>query len=369
MSVVVVDWLGRGGIAQTAEVWASTVCRYGVPVELVSRPGREIAVDRPGKLTRGPRGVQHAGVVAAAVRAIRLRRPRLVVIHSWLLPVSELPVYFAARAVGAELVVVAHNHESHTRSTGLDIGLSKALGMADRVICHSDFVANSIRLPNTTSLSVIPHPKPEGLLRFDMGVGAATDRPTCLQFGVQRGTKDVTLIAALADERYDRWSFIAAGTLANALKPSKGLDVRTGFQSAESLVAIVRQSDAVLLPYERASQSGAVVLARCLGAVPIASAVGGIPEQIDDGEDGILVSPGAAQGEWVAALDKAANPTFRNRCVEQGLKRMDLEHERFARFVEELALGTAGRHGGRRADRGSTYGHIDSENLGRHVGG
>ena len=58
----------------------------------------------------------------------------------------------------------------------------------------------------------------------------------------------------------------------------------------------------VLFPYRFATQSAAVVFAQQLGVVPVASAVGGIAEQIDDGVDGLLLPPDAGLGVWREAL-------------------------------------------------------------------
>ncbi len=337
MSVVVVDWLGRGGIAQTAEVWVRSLRGLGVTAQLVSRANREVVVDRPGIVQRGPRAVQHAGLVATAARTILRVRPTIVVIHSWLVPLAELPVYVAARAVGAEVILVAHNHRSHTRSSGLDIGLDRAFAATDRIVCHSSFVANRIDQGGGRNLSVVPLPRPEVLLSSDTGPNGRDGLPPiCLQFGVRRKTKDVELVSALAARRSDDWQFFVVGTMADDVSPNRLVNVQKGFQTPEALVQHVRKSDVVLLPYERASQSAAIVLARCLGSVPIASAVGGIPEQILHGEDGLLVPPKAGIEEWMGALDEAAVPSLRRSCAAQGEKRMKLEHTQFIEFVSSL---------------------------------
>lgn len=52
------------------------------------------------------------------------------------------------------------------------------------------------------------------------------------------------------------------------------------------------QADVVVLPYLDASQSGVIPLAYAFGLPVVATKVGGIPEQVDDGVTGLLVEPG-----------------------------------------------------------------------------
>ena len=57
--------------------------------------------------------------------------------------------------------------------------------------------------------------------------------------------------------------------------------------------AIFRAADIVMIPYTSASQSGVIALAATFGCPVIATRVGGLPEQIRDGETGVLVEPSA----------------------------------------------------------------------------
>jgi glycosyltransferase involved in cell wall biosynthesis len=102
--------------------------------------------------------------------------------------------------------------------------------------------------------------------------------------------------------RVPRWNVIARGVGAPAARP--GLGSVPGWVASGALVGAVARSDAVLLPYHHATQSGAVVLGQVLGAVPVVSAVGGIPEQVTDGVDGILVHAGAGVDAWSVALER-----------------------------------------------------------------
>ncbi|MFM8409025.1 MAG: glycosyltransferase, partial [Alphaproteobacteria bacterium] len=54
-------------------------------------------------------------------------------------------------------------------------------------------------------------------------------------------------------------------------------------------------SDVVVLPYRDGTQSGVVPLAWAHGRPVVTTAVGGLPEAVDDGATGLLVPPGDAR--------------------------------------------------------------------------
>src|SRR6185295_7899467 len=121
-----------------------------------------------------------------------------------------------------------------------------------------------------------------------------------VHFGIlRRRYKGTDLVTQLAGT-VEGWTMRALGVGAPAERP--GLVSVPRYLDADELVGLVGTSDAAVLPYRKATQSGAVVLAQVLGTVPVASAVGGIPEQITHAEDGLLVTPGADVDAWRAAL-------------------------------------------------------------------
>ncbi len=60
---------------------------------------------------------------------------------------------------------------------------------------------------------------------------------------------------------------------------------------------------AVVLPYTSASQSGVIATAAAYGLPVVATRIGGIPEQVRDGETGVLVEPGSVE-ELVVGLEQ-----------------------------------------------------------------
>jgi glycosyltransferase involved in cell wall biosynthesis len=341
MSVVIVDWLGRGGIAQTTESWVLELQTSGTDVEVVTRPGRElgalpgIAPDRPAP---SGRLVAHRDVAARAARRIRDLLPGVVVVQNYVAPPLERAVHAAARAVGARIVVVVHNHQVHTLRAGTRVGLRSQLQRADAVVAHTHFVADGIRaFASRDDIVVLPHPVPVGIVRGGREAlsPSSDDRLVAATFGVlKRAYKGTSVFLRLAATGVDGWRFVAVGSGAPAAAP--GVASVPGYVSPARLAAEVSASDAAIAPYLRATQSGVVMLGHALGSVPVATAVGGIPEQIDDGVDGLLLPPHAPVEAWRGSLERLADDDFRKSLAAAGERRAWREHEAFVRGVHEV---------------------------------
>lgn len=67
--------------------------------------------------------------------------------------------------------------------------------------------------------------------------------------------------------------------------------IRNEYVSEEERSDLFRQASLVVLPYLEATQSGVIPIAYTFGKPVIATAVGGLPEQVDHGQTGFLVPP------------------------------------------------------------------------------
>ena len=352
---LLVDWLGRGGIAQSTEAWAIELGDCSNEVEVVTRPGRELgqgAVSVIASRERRGRIAAHRAVVDAAARRIRDVRPECVIVHNYVLPPLERPVYAAARAVGARLVVVVHDGRLHTWRAGTAVGLARNLRAADVVVTHTEHVANRVRADvGRRDVVVFPLPVPVGMLWHSRGhrpawlddpVGDPADAPVdapvdarwCGHFGVvHRSYKGTGVVEQLARTGTEGWRFAVIGAGA---EPSAGVHAVPGYLDPGDLVAAVSATDATLAPYTYATQSAVVVLAHVLGSVPVATAIGGIPEQVTHGVDGILVEPGADVRAWRDALEALRDEDYRKELAVAGETRAWAEHADFVAGARRL---------------------------------
>jgi glycosyltransferase involved in cell wall biosynthesis len=98
---------------------------------------------------------------------------------------------------------------------------------------------------------------------------------------------------------------------------------------------IFSQADMVILPYTSASQSGVIPIAAGLGMPVIATNVGGIPEQIDNGRTGLLVEPGSVDQLKEAIQLLLENPN-KGRLLGKNLKREFLEKRNWASISDQI---------------------------------
>lgn len=347
--VLIVDWLGRGGIAHTTGAWAHTLVAGGHDVVVATRPGREVdelsVAVAHAPPSRGGRIRAHAALARSVARLIADWRPDLVVVQNFVLPPLERPVPIAAARAKARLVYVIHDHRLHSPLAGTRAGLRSALRIADEVWTHTNFVSRGVTGYAGRPTRVVPHPVPPALVPVPPAPRSPTDSAvrTAVHFGIlKRGYKGTDVVLALAQAGVDGWRFHLLGVGAPPSAP--GIQSSPGFVDAADLVAAVAAADATLLPYRLASQSGAVVLGQVLGAVPVVSAVGGIPEQIDDGVDGLLIRPEADVSAWREALRRlASDPVATASMAEAGARRVWAAHHAFEAAVAALAGSTADR--------------------------
>ena len=185
----------------------------------------------------------------------------------------------------------------------LELVFAVACRAAGLVVAHSRFVAGSLRQwSGRSDISVVPLPTPAigpgGVPAFP-----ASEDATAISFGVmKRGYKGADVVCDLAAAGVPGWRFAIAGV--GAPEDRAGVLAAPSYLSSPDLAATVGTAVAAVLPYRIATQSAAVVLAQHLGVVPIASAVGGIPEQITSGADGLLVPVGASLRDWGVALER-----------------------------------------------------------------
>jgi glycosyltransferase involved in cell wall biosynthesis len=89
--------------------------------------------------------------------------------------------------------------------------------------------------------------------------------------------------------------------------------VRNGFAPPGEVIAAIQDSDCVMLPYLSATQSGVLAAAYAGRRPVIASDVGGLPDVVRDGCDGLLVPPGDPRALAAAVRRFAGDAALRAR--------------------------------------------------------
>lgn len=347
MTVVLVDWLGRGGIAQCSDAWGQVAQAGGRQVVVVSRAGRELADTWPEARTAGasaPRLLAHGAVVRLATRTIRSLRPAVVVVANYLVPPVESSVLRAAQQVGARCVLVVHDHRLHARTAGVHAGLGRMARMADVVVVHSAYVGRAVApLVGRTPVVHLPHPIPRWALHPEepsasppWAAGTGDGSLLALHYGVlHREYKGTDVVTDLARTGVPGWRFALLGVGAPA-DGGPGSVVVDRFVPTHELVAAVRASDVTLLPYRFATQSGAVVLAQALGSVVVSTRVGGIPEQVVDGRTGVLLDAAADLARWRAVLEDLRDERRRGALAAAARVQVAAAHQAFTDGVAAI---------------------------------
>jgi 2-deoxystreptamine N-acetyl-D-glucosaminyltransferase/2-deoxystreptamine glucosyltransferase len=236
--------------------------------------------------------------------------------------VAVLPIaYRAARRHGLPLVVTVHCSVRHTLSA-VDVrtALLKLIGgavegvllpKADAVIALTERAASAVGAVDDVRVHVIPPgadasrfagPLPDPLT----GVG----RPRIVFVGRLARAKGIDVLISAARRLRCKAEVVIVGDgperarlEREAASHSNGRIHFTGFVPHELVPAVLTHADVLVLP-SRYEELGSVLIDALQARLPVvASAVGGIPSVVVDGENGLTVRPGDAD-ELSMALDR-----------------------------------------------------------------
>lgn len=274
----------------------------------------------------------------AAVRelAAYLRREEIDLLHAHMYR-AEVIGTRAAVAAGTP-VVVATVHSSRVRSPQ-DVATLAALTLAmDRLIVPSAAIEAKVRHEGRgrAEFSIIPNGV--DLARFDLPLASCALRR---EFGIPADAALLGVIARLEPEKghhyliaampailrvaTDAWLVIVGeGSLDTELRaqaaalpaPADRRIVFTGRR--EDVTSITGELDIAALPSLREAQGISILEAMARRRPVVASAVGGVPEVLTDGRDGLLVPPGDPAALAEACIRLACSPELRARLGEAG---------------------------------------------------
>lgn len=363
--VVLVELSPSGGLFQYAFEMGSALATEGVQVQLWTGPRPEMTSSQPGFSVRSTLPTWHPGdigmhsrwfllarrsiraaqlVLAWTVLSARLLwvRPRAVLWSQWRFPFEPLFVVFLEKMLPRTVFgIVAH--EPLPRSDARDTSTPKS----GRLLTHAfrtawqrldvAFVLGS----RTRDLAVahwrprcpvivIPHGS-ESELRAGKDVRSVTEtEPVVLFFGVWSKYKGIDVLldafALVRAECPDARLILAGAPGADidvaALLVRAGevgnVDPRPGYVPADAVAPLVESARVVVTPYIRATQSGVAHLAFTFGRPVIASAIGDLPEAIEDGVSGLLVAAGDTEELAGAMLRILRDPALAARLGKAG---------------------------------------------------
>ena len=293
----------------------------------------------------------------AAVRelAAYLRRNEIDLVHAHM---YRAEVIGTRAGVGAGTpVIMATVHSSRVRSDEDVATLASLTEHMDRLIVPSSSIEAKVRaerrdtrysvIPNGVDLDRFSSPTPDCGLREELGMP-----PDGLLMGIvarleaEKGHR--FLVAAMPDilaAAPRTWlAIVGEGSLADDLKaqqaalpaPARDRVFFTGRR--EDVSAITADLDVAVLPSLREAQGISLLEAMARRVPVIASAVGGIPEVVTDGVDGLLVPPGDPGALAAAATRLLTDTGLRQRLGAAGYRTVA---ERFSidaqvRRTEEL---------------------------------
>lgn len=305
--------------------------RLGVEVDVIDEPDDEAAIrELTGYLRRHEIDLVHAHMFRAEVVGIR-----------------------AAVAAGTP-VVIATVHSSRVRSPE-EVGLLAALSpQIDRLIVPSRAIAEKIRrearrapfveIPTGVDLSRFALPAPPCTLRDEysipceevlVGAVARLEAEKGHRFLIEAFPE----VLALAPRTW--LVIVGEGSLCADLRaqadalgaPARGRIIFTGRR--DDISALTADLDIAVLPSLREAQGISILEAMARRKPVVASAVGGVPEVLNDGVNGFLVPPGDPASLAAALGRLARSPSLREQIGEAGYQTV-AEHFSIAAMVRRV---------------------------------
>jgi glycosyltransferase involved in cell wall biosynthesis len=352
--VYVIDTLTTGGTERHLVRLASGMLRAGgwdVAVYCLSRRGGFLAAmnaagvevvgpDEP--FQKDPRAIGKS--IRQLTRYLRIKAPGIV--HCYL-PTSGLIGSVAARLASVPLVVTTRR-SVHAYS-GPSLWRYRATGrLTDRLSDAVIAVCEAARLQALkegtpaaklftvyNALTALPEGMPEApQLSGNPIIGAVGGMIA------YKGHRDLieAMPAILAKLPKAHLALVGDGPERRnleALAGALGLNGYISFQGeSHSVASLLRQFDVFVMPSLLEGMPNALMEAMGAGIACIGTRVGGIPELIDDGTSGLLVSPRAPHEIAHAVIRLAGDPALRSRLAAQARSSV---HNRFGDPDREVA--------------------------------
>ena len=320
----------RGGIAQHGRQTVEAFRRLGHDVEIESwrslYPKGLFKGEQPTGLPRREGDLRFRlrwWHPLTWVLAGRRCRDVDLIVFPWVTPVHAVPLFVLLRVAGRPAVSFVHNPEPHERMPFSKLLLRLVMARTEGAVVHAETAADGVReradvdrveiTPHPPNLEIEPAPMPDpvplrllflGFVRAYKGVDLAIDAMAELQ---RRGC-DVRLTIAgdFWEDPAPMREDLATRMLGDVV------ELRVGYVPDEKIGPTLAEHHIVVAPYRTATVSGIAPLAFAAGRPIVVTPVGGLPEAIADGENGVVavaVDPVAVADAILAAaadLDRLA---------------------------------------------------------------
>ncbi|WP_163337108.1 glycosyltransferase family 4 protein [Desulfopila sp. IMCC35008] len=276
-----------------------------------------------------------------------LRKEKYPILHIQLsqYPLFVLLIMFFLKYTvrGLLLVVTAHNIESHERRSLEKYVFLTIYNMASRIIVHAN--ANKKELVALFAVQfgkveVIPH----GNYMFFLDESAPFSSPdrkkkNILFFGYIRKYKGLIFLLNALNEVVKTHPEVVLSIVGKPVEDfqvyndtiknyglEKNIIKVLSYVPFEDVCHYFKDSDAVILPYQKIYQSGVLQLAYAFAKPVVVTNVGGLPECVDIGENGFIV-----EYEDVEALkDAIIQVLYSDQCCHMGEKSLELAKTKFS---------------------------------------
>jgi len=272
----------------------------------------------------------------AAIRelAAYLRRHEIDLVHAHMFRAEVIGIR-AALAAGTP-VVLATVHSSRVRSPEDVATLATLTGQVDRLIVPSQAIAEKVRregraapysvIPNGVDLSRFTLPAPPCTLRDEYSIPCEEALVGVVaRLEPEKGHRFLIEAFPGVLERAPRtWlAIVGEGSQCEALRAQAEALGAAGDRiiftgRRDDISALTADLDIAVLPSLREAQGISILEAMARRKPVVASAVGGIPEVLTDGVDGLLVPPGDSHALAEALGRLAKSPSLRLRVGEAG---------------------------------------------------
>ncbi len=358
----------RGGIARTTTELVSALERRGHEVTFLTPVRQYPSRLFPGHRDRDPAACPKLDCATPildpfaptswprARAAARSVRADAWIFPYWTWPWAGLWRFLLADRERPPTVAVVHNLEDHDAGLPAQLAARIVLARCDGAFTHARALA---RVLGTTGLglAVGSHPLPPptsaaatlGRREARAALGLPEEGRIALFLGLIRPYKGVDrLVEAAALSGASDWSILVAGEpwgregerlqrQVRRLGLGGRVLLRLGWVAEELVAAYLAAADVLVLPYRRASQSAVAPMALAAGLPVVCSAVGGLPEVVENGVSGLLVGAGEP-AELAAALARLDRTELERLAVGARRRAGELTWDGYAGALEELLM-------------------------------